>query len=206
MSKTNALGCLLILTLLPAAGCAVTAAPTETGATGLGSERVVTVSAFPVVRAAGGFGPDTLGTEGDSYASYTHEYFCAARVTLRTEDNPACTPGMQDCGATIERAITIERDCKRASATFTIEGVRMLGEGAVGGRGGLREDPLSGSCAAGFVLGRETSHPIAVTFPDAASCASLEARFVGKPDVTLALDLAVVTPTSAGFVAARETL
>lgn len=204
MSKLFAasLGFLLLVN-----GCAAdTSGKGTVGATsgGVGTERIVTVSAFPIVRAQGGFGPDTLGTEGDWYVDYTHQYFCASTVTLRTEANPACTEGMQDCGKTLERAIRVSRStCAAPGTAFKLGRVVMLGEGAIGGRDSIREDVLSGSCAKGFVLGRSTAHPIEVSFASAAACASIESLFAGQSAVTLELDLSVVTAEKVELVAAH---
>ena len=170
----------------------------------VGNERVVSVSAFPVIRAEGGFGPDGVGTEGDSFDGYVHEYFCAASVTLRTEDNPTCTGGIQDCGKTFERVVRFERGaCAAPGTPFTMKGVRMLAGGVRGGRNDLREDPVSGSCAEGFVLGRASSHPIGVSFADPKACASFAALFAVKYSVELEIDLEVVTSDAVRFVAAR---
>jgi hypothetical protein len=172
--------------------------------TNVGNERVVSVSAFPVIRAEGGFGPDGLGTEGDSFVGYEHEYFCAASLTLRREDDPTCTDGVQDCGKTFERVVRFERGaCASPGTRFTMTRVRMLGGGVRGGKNGLREDPVSGSCSAGFVLGRASSHPLGVSFADPTVCASFEALFASKDDVSLELDLEVVTSEAVRFVAAR---
>lgn len=191
------------VSILLSMGCSA-ASPGETGTTevAVGAERVVLISAFPVVRPAGGFGPDTLSTEGQSFTGYSHTYFCEATVTLRTEANPACTDGMQDCGKTFERvASQVLGRCAAAGERFSLA-VHMLADGAPGGKRGYREDPLSGSCAAGFVLGRGTTHPIAVTFADTTACASLEASFVGRA-VKLDLTLAVKSADEVTFVAAR---
>lgn len=181
------------------------ASPGETGSTegAVGSERVVTVSAFPVVRPSGGFGPDTLGTEGDRYVGYRHAYFCEARVTLRTEENPLCSEGMQDCGKTPDRVVRSDvARCAPEGERFSLRGVSMLAAGRVGGKDGYREDPLSGSCAAGFVLGRSTAHPIRLVFAEPSACASLEASFQGGA-AKLELDLAVKTADEVAFVASR---
>ncbi|HRG98715.1 MAG TPA: hypothetical protein PLR99_20830 [Polyangiaceae bacterium] len=183
-------------------GCAAPVEETGNAGGALGPERVVTVSPFPVIRPAGGFGPDVVSTEGHYLEGYTHTYFCEARVTLRTEPNPICTDGMQDCGKTVERVVKSETGrCAAAGERFELA-MTILGEGAIGGKNGYREDPLTGSCAAGFVLGRRSSHPLTVEFADAAACTTLEATLrTGGP---LTLDLAVKTPSVVTLVGTRS--
>jgi len=167
------------------------------------AERVVTVSPFPVIRPAGGFGPDELSTEGHSLLGYEHTYFCESKVTVRREEDPSCTDGVADCSRSLDRVV--RRDlgrCAAAGERFTLDRVAMLGGGRVGGNDGYREDPLSGSCDAGFVLGRTTSHPLRVSFPDDASCTALAASFRGRV-VTVDLDLVVKSPDEVELVASR---
>lgn len=167
------------------------------------SERVASISPFPVVRPSGGFGPDVLSTEGHYLVGYEHTFFCESKVTVRREDDPSCTGDVQDCARSFERVVATEVGrCAQEGERFTLGGVRMLSAGQVGGNNGNSEDVLSGSCAAGFVLGRSTAHPIRLVFAEPSACASLEASFRTKSP-TLELDLAVKTADEVTFVASR---
>ncbi len=77
---------------------------------------------------------------------------------------------------------------------FTMRRVAMLGAGAKG----LREDPLSGSCATGFQLGRGTEHPFEVRFADVGACELFVAGIAEQ--ATLAVDFVTVDESTVQLV------
>lgn len=185
------LASMALLSVLVSVGCADS------------SERVVSISPFPVVRPSGGFGPDVLSTEGHYLVGYEHTFFCESKVTVRREDDPSCTGDVQDCATSFERVVATEVGrCAQAGERFTLGGVQMLSAGQVGGKNGFGEDVLSGSCAAGFVLGRNTAYPLRLAFAEPSACAALEASFQGGAR-KIELDLAVKTAGEVVFVASR---
>lgn len=173
------------------------------GCGGPGPERTITVPAFPIVAPMGGWGPDTIESSGMYLSNYHHEYFCEQTVIVRAYPNEACSHGEQDCMTSYDKVErVVSKSCVAAGTSFHVAHVRQIARGVVQDKG-EREDPITGSCANGYMLGRRTAHPFTIEFDTSAACDAFHSM-IDVDSITLDVQFETVSPDRIRFVTATE--